>query len=107
MTNQKHTALPWKVQEQKFEIESEDSTNFETTYSVSPTIDKLADCYGLAEQKANAEFIVKACNSHYELLEALAIAAKALNIPVPNMNQLRNSEDLKIIRKAIKKAEEK
>lgn len=32
-----------------------------------------------AEIKANAAFIVRACNSHYELLEALELAANRLS----------------------------
>jgi hypothetical protein len=49
-----HTKLPWKI--------SEDEND-----------DVFGICAMFADEsaEANAEFIVRACNSHYELLEAL------------------------------------
>ena len=58
----KHTPLPWRV---------------ETKAITHPDIGDVAVVYminnadeSVYEQEANAKFIVRACNSHYELLEA-------------------------------------
>ncbi len=72
----KHTQGPWKV------IPAGYSTKPKTLYVVSEGSDSrhIAEIdFGFQKMsggydeinKANAEFIVRACNSHYELLEAL------------------------------------
>ena len=61
-TEKKHTALPWKVenngQDDIWISDEKDNTVVEQFYH-----EKSA--------QANAEFIVKAVNAHYELVEAL------------------------------------
>ena len=62
---QKHTKLPWVVDENAVDS---DPNNGYTHHRVALCLasDSCGDmCY------ANAEFIVTACNSHYDLLEAL------------------------------------
>jgi len=58
----KHTDLPWRVSEVALtRIESGDATICSSwVYGRSST-----------EEKANAAFIVKACNNHYQLIDAL------------------------------------
>lgn len=62
----KHTALPWTVEEN------------ESTFAVKAYDDEIAQVGKTMRtatiikhktSKANAEFITRACNSHYELLE--------------------------------------
>ena len=60
MNEIKHTPLPWVV--------TADGMIFHESAN-----DLLADTFPMLEgdQMANAEFIVRACNAHYEMLEAL------------------------------------
>ncbi len=67
----KHTPLPWHT----------DDTGLEPTSWIN-IYPKNEECLPLCsvrhyskELKANAKFIVKACSSHYELLEALKLIA--------------------------------
>lgn len=63
-TNDKHTALPWKIGEDQWTIEGKNWGNCWIT---------VAKPYGENEQNrdANAQYIVKAVNCHEELVEAL------------------------------------
>ena len=72
MTNEtktEHTPTPWKVIHGKFIIVScnEEELGY---YSIAEIADVVPKCPTLA----NAEFIVKACNSHEKLVEALKLA---------------------------------
>ena len=65
-------------------------------------------CLGnnLTDDKANAEFIVKACNSHYDLLEALKGAQEELRlIRMKDTGAVYNTVIRIQIKQAIKKAE--
>ena len=73
MTEAKHTPGPWK----KADI-GRNASYFTTGKQGSPVIWSVTDgknriCVlsALDEAEANAAFIVRACNSHYEMLEAL------------------------------------
>jgi len=92
MTEKKHTALPWILGHDGTDIgcpshpicdltRGEWGDYFPSIRLVGETsLDIKAEafmdglpygCVPVEESKANAEFIVRACNSHYELLEAL------------------------------------
>ena len=93
----KHTPLPWHT----------DDTGLEPTSWIN-IYPKNEECLPLCsvrhyskELKANAKFIVKACNSHYELLEALKHASHAIK-NAKNYNMLVLA---KYLDGAIKKAE--
>lgn len=74
-TERKHTPLPWR--------------NPEGSVSLLAVQDgdavKVADITGSVQnphaQAANADFIAKACNSHYDLLEACRSAWQHLSNP--------------------------
>jgi len=71
MTEYKHTELPFSVGETRGDYID---INHHVSYAgaISGVIVKVtARQSWKQEAEANAEFIVKACNSHYELLEAL------------------------------------
>jgi hypothetical protein len=68
MSESKHTPLPWKMRQLGktrcvIEGPGEDCCIAMMTRWLPP--------FDAAEQKANADFIVKACNAHDELVEAL------------------------------------
>jgi predicted negative regulator of RcsB-dependent stress response len=69
MEKNQHSPLPW-----------------EKTHSVIfSSYVKVASCRDFSEDlsKANAEFIVKACNNHYQLLEALKEAVSLVDAHYP------------------------
>lgn len=74
----KHTELPWTL------LESED----EDDYAIIK-IDGMPGTTFIAKEikqgyddgKSDAEFIIKACNNHYALLEALKGLLDAANVP--------------------------
>lgn len=57
--------------------------------------------------KANAEFIVKACNTHYDLLEALDLITGGLMNDSPKNPEKQRKALLKIAQQAIAKTERK
>jgi hypothetical protein len=71
---QKHTALPYRAGALNpmtgVVVISHPYENPEFTTTGGKGLKNLADCYN-ENATADAEFIVRACNSHYELLEAL------------------------------------
>ena len=68
MTNTKHTPLPWDCMADGSAIKALNSgSNICETECGS----QVASYF---ERQANAEFITRACNSHYELLDALESA---------------------------------
>jgi hypothetical protein len=72
MTDTKHTALPWVAN--KARIEQPDMPGFNgSRYRIADAYssDVLACTPKFKEAQANAAFIVTACNSHYEMLDAL------------------------------------
>ena len=83
----KHTELPWRIKEGFSSIVG---PNNKWVAAVQP------------EELFNAEFIVRACNSHYELLEAVQMTLDALNAQVPYSSVLKET-----LKKAIAKADGK
>ena len=73
----KHTQLPWRVEETRNpeSIMIQAADDWVESY---PLIVNIAHVLGgeAGTIKANAEFIVKACNTHAELLEALIDIAR-------------------------------
>lgn len=66
MTEIKHTPLPWHyIEEWRGIYDSPDIRGAQV---------RIAEIANTPDYKANAEFIVRACNSHYELVEALESA---------------------------------
>ena len=66
-----HTPLPWHIGQGNGEgsiFSKEGRMRLENGGTTLYPICNIIDFNG--EQQANAEFIVRACNSHYELLEA-------------------------------------
>ena len=64
----KHTPGPWEKQTDSYSILAPERFDNEEGGRI---IAHITDDRPLTEQWANAQFIVQACNSHYELLEAL------------------------------------
>lgn len=75
MNTQKHTALPWKVSDNDTRV-LENQPAFPGVRCVG-TNELIADIFGTSDEcKADAEFIVRACNSHDALVAALERIAK-------------------------------
>jgi len=106
MSEQRHLSLPWRYRKGVIEQDA----------SLVP----VARMYRTYESNypANAEFICRACNSHYDLLEALKNAATSLNTistlagrdeylsEIMQIRQYANSRE-QVARAAIAKAEGK
>jgi hypothetical protein len=95
-----HTPLPWSVDSQETEmsygsrvgrtgnvttytiVDGKNAVICDTSNSTLATVEEECDEDGVSlwdsQGKANAAFIVTACNLHYELLEALKDCAKYL-----------------------------
>jgi hypothetical protein len=102
MTNQtKHTATPWKAEKRNVECQR---TILSAAGGYLAIIGNPWTPYD-DETEANAAFIVTACNSHDELLEACKEALKQLS----ERGHLYHEEQLAItkLEKAIAKAEGK
>jgi len=69
----KHTELPWKIRNESYNGEFDQTTIHIARDCKFSEIAGIVDVFGLSseykEVKANAEFIVKACNN-YERIEA-------------------------------------
>lgn len=63
-----HTALPWKVSNSMDFITVDNQTHAPICRMAYKGIWDWAAEVGSLEDKANAEFIVRACNSYYDLL---------------------------------------
>lgn len=72
----KHTALPWHMELENYEdgidimLYNKHNNDLATLHS--------GYYFTLEEAKANAEFIVRACNCHEELLEACKLAVSCM-----------------------------
>lgn len=106
----KHTPLPWKMDGDGFDsVAARDfGTDGYCIFSVDDDgcyKDGICDLLNIvddAESQANAEFIIRACNSHYELLEAL----KQVNHTLTIHGKVDGRSDLhKFVVSAIAKAE--
>lgn len=99
--NTKHTPLPWKmvktVREKTMHIFSQPDKN------------EMYKTVGFCDNKKDAELILKACNSHYELLEALKEAIKYLpafrTVDGNPVDHVEASNAYSKAKEAIKKAE--
>lgn len=89
MTNPTHTSLPWRI-DAVYGVKSDADTELLASTYCEPNPQR---------NKANAEFIVKACNSHYELLEA----CKAVLVSI----QGADDQLERIVKQAIAKTEGK
>lgn len=83
-----------------FVIQCEEKIVAETPFDIKPWGYML----NTKENEANAAFIVKACNSHYEILEALKELVASYSVCVKKADQ---SEYIINAKEAIKKAESK
>jgi hypothetical protein len=63
-------------------------------WGVKKTILSDERYYPTAPSKEDAKFIVTACNSHYQLLEALeSLKTQVKNVLLPKLNQLGAQQD--------------
>ena len=100
----KHTPTPWEIDEGDVRIKSDDyevcrASDLPSSFGKYDYGDK-----GEEEQKANAEFIVRACNVYDELVEACKSALSALN-SISSYDQ--ESMEVKSLKQAIAKTEGK
>jgi hypothetical protein len=107
----KHTALPWTA----------DDHATATTAKIRAAGIKIADCHSYSDinrakmpgapdratRAANASFIVKAANCHYELLDALKEGAECLDDMIAGRGGWAVEDVLRDMRAAISKAEGK
>lgn len=92
MSEIKHTPLPWQY-------------NYDDVLASEYADDLICNCEWRDEEgKANAAFIVRACNSHYELLEALKDTLSALGNFYDSDNDNRNDPMMQSIGKTMDKA---
>jgi hypothetical protein len=98
MSNPAHTPLPWKA--------SDSGTGI---WSAGEPLGKnkiiaICSCDAVSRPKdentANAAFILRACNSHYELLEALENLIRAIGFADINDPGISTDEALKAIQNA-------
>ena len=78
MTQTKHTATPWKA------YENEITSTF-------PIAMCQSDVRGLKEAKANAEFIVRAVNSHADLVKGAQIVVEYFSRGVKKSPELEKA----------------
>lgn len=103
MTKTKHTPLPWFIMDyMDYEETKQVAISDETATRYIAVLDDNDET-----DEANAAFIVRACNNHYELLEALENAANVLaGIATGDLKTIdRDSPALLKARTAIAKAE--
>lgn len=65
----KHTPIEWEID--RFDLTSVIKKNPDGSWSKVCSCNREQDDINLLEDKANAKFIVRACNCHDKLLEAL------------------------------------
>ena len=86
-----HTPLPWKLHDGGAAITDSEGRLISSCYQVPKRT--------LFEEKANAAFIVRACNSHYELLEAVEGLLRLVDIL--GQSQIQNQRDRLEYRKEV------
>jgi len=91
----KHTEVPWKVVS---------LYNFKDAEDGWDIISKKHNHTVFTDNKANAHFIVKACNNHYELLEALKKAIDWIKRG-PDLDSPKAKPYMNKLEQAIAKAE--
>lgn len=97
----KHTPTPYYYEEEYGTIHGSDSFEICGINTRMSSAKGMDFCY--AEQAANAEFIVRACNSHDELVEALKDAISLLEDRFDGMG-ITQKEMFTDMKKAITKA---
>lgn len=98
-----HTPLPWKIRTR--ETPSIDTA----TWYIETDSALVAEVHSWVSSEANARFIVTACNSHADLLEACCNALgayQALEILGADKQLPGYEECLSFLRQAIRKAKE-
>jgi hypothetical protein len=101
--NRKHTPLPWNLTEHKVHLVNGEMTEHKFTVDLPENGFHLAEIKGYGERAANAAFFFRACNSHYELLEALEKASDFIHDALPDNPEYK--ELAKTIRAILDKAE--
>ena len=101
----KHTELPWRINKRASMLVEANNRSVCSTggYSNISEGDAVYD-----ENQANAAFIVKACNNHYQMLEQLKSFSWFIEKQV-NLGYLNHPEwakRLNDVKEAIKQAEE-
>lgn len=102
----KHTELPWERQDKTiYKINDEKFAKSNIFFaSVQGGWKKEEERTSQEEMEANAVFIVKACNNHYQLLEACKVALNQLW----SFSMSKNNENaINLVTKAINQAEGK
>lgn len=101
-----HTPLPWHISTDKLAIMD---TKYNTVCGLDyeSRSDKPID--PMKNHEANAEFIARACNAHYELLEALQethllLSGLELEGRLPKLGKEQRAKIFNINAQAIKKA---
>ena len=97
MADTQHTPVPWSIgglssnpgEGHVIESDSADRTIAWTANSYCTSNDEE---YISQEDEANAEFIVRACNSHYDLLETLDI----LRLDLENNGEIFGTDEARI-----------
>jgi hypothetical protein len=103
---QGHTPTPWAVVEE---------TEFHGIYIRDCSLETVCDLYfkppdsyeghySFPDSGVNAEFIVRACNAHDDLVEALKMAERVINTHIPNEQPVCAPGVSGYIQDAIKKA---
>jgi len=107
----KHTELPWLYDGLGFITAKDCYGQFICKVDIFDEINDPKRRIGYEEQRLNVQFIVKACNSHYELLEALKQCLNdenCLGMLKPDKYAVRRLRAINVIvNQAINKAESK
>jgi hypothetical protein len=98
MSNRAHTALPWKGTDSGTGIFSAGEPLGKNKIIAICTCDAVSRPRD--ENKANAAFIISACNSHYQLLAALENLVKVIGFADINDPGISTDEALKAMQNA-------
>lgn len=100
-----HSELPWKLTGDGFILNPKDDL-------IKISLREYRSAHGSAEETANAEYIIKACNNHYALLEALKEAKEIIRKLADQgrypdfLLQKNGGKGIQFMTDAIKQAEE-
>lgn len=88
MTERKHTALPWNIRYEGQTLTNKPNGVFRIDGpSGLPLANVHSPKFDRTEGRVNAEFMVRACNAHYELLEALEALVNAHDEQPPMLTE--------------------
>lgn len=98
MSQSKYTPLPWKI--------SKNEANWDSNI-IYDALNPIAECNGIMlNAEENAQFIIRACNSHYNLLEACKKSLYDCEHAGPRSDSPNLPDDtILMLKQAIKKAE--